>query len=69
MKKVPEIISSKDLSYLEDMFNWHITACKKACFYSKNVTDEAISKHLEKVSKSHEDIANKIVNIIEKESN
>lgn len=29
MEKVPDMISTKDLSYIEDMFNWHFIICKK----------------------------------------
>lgn len=67
MKNVPKMISTKDLSYLEDMFNWHITACKKTYNHSKEVEDKEISKHLEKVSKEHKKICNTILSIIESE--
>ena len=48
MKQIPNIISTKDLSYLEDMFNWHFTICKKAYMYSEEVEDEIISRYLSK---------------------
>ena len=41
MNTVPNIISTKDLSYLEDMFNWHFNASKKAHHFSEEVQDEA----------------------------
>lgn len=65
MKKVPEMISTKDLSYLEDQFNWHFTLCKKAETYSHLSEDETISKHFIEVSKKHEKICQKIINMLE----
>ncbi len=64
MKKVPEIISTKDLTYLEDQFNWHFTLCKKAETYSHLAEDETLSKHFIEVSKKHEQICNKIIKIL-----
>ena len=42
MNTVPAIISTKDLSYLEDMMQWNYTLSKKAYHYSTEVTDEAL---------------------------
>ena len=67
MKKIPNIISTKDLSYLEDMFNWNFTIAKKAYQYSLEVTDKKIAKHLDEVYKIHKEICQKITKIIEKE--
>lgn len=64
MKQIPNIISTKDLSYLEDMFNWHFTICKKAYMYSEEVEDETISNFCTKVFKKHQKICEKILNIL-----
>ncbi len=61
MEQIPNIISTKDLSYLEDMFNWHFNICKKAYTYSEIVTDETISKFFVDVSKKHKKICERIV--------
>ncbi len=61
MKQIPNIISTKDLSYLEDMFNWHFTICKKAYTYSEIVTDEDISSFFKEVSKKHKKICDQII--------
>ena len=42
MKQIPEMISTKDLSYLEDMFNWNYTLYKKLNTYIEEVNDEEI---------------------------
>ncbi len=65
MKKVPEIISSKDLTYIEDMFNWHFTLCKKCETYSNLAEDETISEHFTNVFKKHEKICQKLIKILE----
>lgn len=64
MKKVPDIISSKDLSYIEDMFNWHFVICKKAYEYSELVLDETISSHMKNVAKKHEKICEKLIKML-----
>lgn len=38
MQNVPNIISTKDLSYICDMFNWNFTTAKKALNYSNNLS-------------------------------
>lgn len=64
MEKIPNMISTKDLSFIEDMFNWNFTVCKKAYNYSNLVTDENISKFLKDVAKKHEKICNKLINML-----
>lgn len=64
MKQVPKMISTKDLSYIEDMFNWHFTLAKKAYTYSTMVVDEEISAYLETISKEHEKICKKLIKIL-----
>ena len=38
--EVPNIISSKDLDYLSDMFNWNYGAYKSSLNASNEVTDQ-----------------------------
>ena len=64
MKKVPNMISTKDLSYIEDMFNWHFVLCKKAYSYSDLVCDEEISNHMIDVAKKHEKICEKLIKML-----
>ncbi len=69
MKQVPEMISTKDLAYLEDMFNWHFEISKKATNYKDLVSDEVISEFFVDVAKKHKKICEKIVKILEGGSN
>lgn len=53
MKKIPNMISSKDLAYISDMFNWNITAAKKIECYLKTCKDEEVIKEFTKLEKMH----------------
>ena len=52
MKSVPNIISTKDLSYLEDMLNWNFILIKKLNNYIDCIKDETVLKTLEKAKKT-----------------
>lgn len=64
MEQVPAIISTKDLSYLSDIFEWNFIASKKALHYSNEVTDEEVKKELNKIFKMHEKHLMKILEIL-----
>ena len=51
MKSVPNIISTKDLSYLEDMLNWNFILIKKINNYFNNIKDEDVIKSFDKAYK------------------
>ena len=61
---VPNIISSKDLDYLSDMFNWNYGAYKSSLNASNSVTDESLSNLLLKASNIFHSNMTKILNII-----
>ena len=65
MDKAPNMISTKDLLYLEDMFNWHMNICKKSKLYIENANEEDIKKELKKTYDMHKNCLNKIINILE----
>ncbi len=69
MKKVPNMISTKDLSYICDMFNWHLIAAKKFESYSNQVQDEECQKVIDKLTDMHYKICNDLTNILEEGSN
>lgn len=50
MEKVPNMISTKDLDYLTDIFNWNYGAFKCAINMESELTDKALSKCARKVS-------------------
>ena len=51
MKSVPNIISNKDLSYLEDMLNWNFILIKKINNYFNDIKDEDVIKSFDKAYK------------------
>lgn len=48
--EVPNIITGKDLDYLQDIFNWNYNAYKKTMNAQKQITDEEIMNILENAS-------------------
>ena len=65
-EQVPDIISSKDLDYLEDMFNYNYLGYKKIVNYIDMVNNLEIEEIMEKTRKmlgfAPEDYAIKIMN-------
>ncbi len=53
MKEVPNIISTKDLAYIEDMIKWNLVLSKKARMYKNEATNQDIKKFFGDVSKLH----------------
>ena len=67
MDIVPQIISTKDLAYLSDMFEWNQTAFKQINHFINEVQDEEIKELLERFRNMHEDHMNFIVSMLKKE--
>ena len=65
MNEVPNIISTKDLAYIEDMLNWNLTLIKKIRMYKSLVNDSEIKRFCEKVIKSHTKVYQKLLTILE----
>lgn len=65
MKSVPNIISTKDLSYIEDMLNWNYVLIKKINNYINEVKDTDVKKLLEKCYKDLKKNYNDILNTLE----
>lgn len=64
MKKVPYMLSTKDSSYIEDMFNWNITAYHKCNDNLKKVKDKDLESELKKISKIHYKNCEKLINYL-----
>lgn len=67
MEMIPQIISTKDLSYLSDMFEWNYDAFKQINHYIGEVKDEQIKEILESIRNMHEDHLRFIISILRKE--
>ena len=53
MKEVPNIISTKDLSYIKDMLSWNLVMAKKSKEYLKLVGDKDVKELLKKYKEVH----------------
>ena len=64
-KCVPNIISTKDLDFLQDIYNWNYGAYKCAFNASNEVLDETLKKHLNKSSKVFYNAMREILEVLE----
>lgn len=64
MKEVPNIISTKDLSYIKDMLSWNLVMAKKSKEYLKLVGDKDVKELLKKVNEVHKSHYEMILEII-----
>lgn len=65
MKELPKIISTKDLSYIEDSLNWNHTIIKLYMHFQESVCDEEICEFIEESIKMHEKHYNKLLKILD----
>lgn len=63
-EEVPSMISTKDLDYLSDVYNWNFNACKLANHFKKEVQDEEIKELLTEVANMHKEHATAVLNIL-----
>ncbi len=65
MKDLPQMISTKDAAYLNDMFNWNIVTAKKFDHYLDLVSDEELEQKLDELIEMHLAFAEEIIQIME----
>lgn len=64
MKKIPCMISTKDMAYITDIFNWNMNAYNKINFYLESLNDEDVCKEFKKLSKMHLKNCQLMVNVL-----
>lgn len=64
MNEPPVMISTKDLSYISDMFEWNFTASKVSNDFKDKVTDSEIKDLISRVSMMHANVCRKLVAIL-----
>lgn len=69
MKQPPNVISTKDLSYIEDMLNWNLALAKQARHYEKEVTDQEIKNCLNSVSQMHQKHYTQLLQLLQNNNN
>ena len=67
MKEVPNIISTKDLSYIKDMLSWNLVMAKKSKEYLKLIGDKDVKELLKKVNEVHKSHYEMLLEIISQE--
>ncbi len=65
MNQPPAMISTKDLSYISDMFEWNFVAAKTIHHFETELMDQEIKTLFKKIYKMHCGICNKLVKILE----
>jgi hypothetical protein len=50
----PQVLTTKDLSYLNDMLSWNLLAMKKAHFAAGHCQDTALKSAFEKCGQMHQ---------------
>ena len=50
----PQVITSKDLSYLKDALSWELIAFKKLHAFAQQATDPEVKQALEKAGQMHQ---------------
>ncbi len=65
MKEAPNVISIKDLLYIEDMMNWNFVMNKKIYAFLENVEDSEVKEILVKAKKMHAKHYKDLLNILE----
>jgi len=64
MKKVPTMISTKDMMYISDMFNWHLVAAKKMESFAPCIEDEECADKLNTLSKMHYEACDSLIKLL-----
>lgn len=68
-EQVPDIISSKDLDYLEDMFNYNYLGYKKIVNYIDMVNNLEIEEIMEKAANTFNENMQEILDILKQGGN
>lgn len=68
-EQVPDIISNKDLDYLEDMFNWNYLGYKKIVNYIDMVNNLEIEEIMEKAGNAFNENMQEILDILKQGGN
>lgn len=69
MKKIPNMISTKDLAYITDMFNWNMIVINKINLYLECMDNESLTERFKETKNLHMDNANKLLSILQEANN
>ncbi len=69
MSEPPNVISTKDLSYLKDAMAWELLATKKCRHYSSICTDQELKGEIDKVGQKHQQHYDKLLKYLQSNPN
>ena len=69
MKKMPKMLTAKDLDYIKDMFNWHLITYQKITYYEKDLTNKKAKQLLTDIAEQHYAFCQKLITILESGEN
>jgi hypothetical protein len=69
MPQPPDVITSKDHSYMEDMMSWNLDVVKKSNFFAEQCQDPEIKQALQQVCQLHQRHYNLILNHVQQHQN
>ena len=64
MNTVPVMISTKDLSYISDMYEWNFNIAKLSKHFSNEVNNTSVKEMVTKVYNLHKEICLNLTNIL-----
>lgn len=64
MNTVPLMISTKDLAYISDMFEWNFNASKTAYHFTEEITNPELRELANRICQMHTEHCRKLVNIL-----
>ena len=68
LKQPPNVISNKDLKYIEDMLAWTLTAAKSAREFSSKVSDQEIQTEMDATYQMHKEHYEQLLNFLQNHS-
>lgn len=64
MNNVPNMISTKDLAYLSDLFEMHFVTSKKYESYANKINNPEIKNKIIEIGKKHANYCQKIITLL-----
>jgi bacterioferritin (cytochrome b1) len=61
MQQPPEIVTSKDLSYIQDALSWELLAAKKFAMYAQMAQEQGVKDLCDRLAKMHQTHYQKIL--------
>lgn len=65
MKKVPKMITAKDVDYIKDMFDWNMVAYKKIDYFKNDISSEKMAELFITIADMHYSFCEKLISLLE----